>query len=127
MMRWAELEFVRHLILKLFYLRRIKLDYLSALGTDHVIVMLMFEMMLIIGSVIAETYLARESGIGEEFERPINGSMAYRRVLLLHEPIQIFARKMFFRAKKYFHYEVALTGTAQSRTLNMLEKDLFLL
>lgn len=67
MMRKPEPKFVRHLILKLFYLCRNELDHLSALRADHMVVMFMLEMMLVIGLVIAKPHLTSKPGFSQEF------------------------------------------------------------
>src|SRR5687768_6830686 len=65
-MRRTESKFVRHFILQIFNVSREELDHLSALGTDHVIVMLMIVVVLVISLVIAKSNLAGESGLGEQ-------------------------------------------------------------
>ena len=60
-MRRAEPEFVRHLILKVFDVRREEFDDLAALGADHVIVMLVIVMVLVVCLVIAKADFTSEA------------------------------------------------------------------
>src|SRR6185295_17038510 len=62
----------RHRVLNRFELGRKEFDNLAALRTDHMIVMLMFVIMFVVRTPVAETNLARESCFGEQFERTIN-------------------------------------------------------
>ena len=62
MMRKLEAKFVRHLLLKGLYLFGNELDDLAALRTDHMIVMLVFEMVFVVSLVVAEANFASESG-----------------------------------------------------------------
>lgn len=79
-----------HGVLKSFQFSRKELDDLAALGTDHVIVVLVFVVMFVVRASVAETNFARESGFGEQFERAINGRLTDGRVLTLHQPVEIF-------------------------------------
>jgi hypothetical protein len=58
MMRKSEAQFVRHFILKGFDLRRNEFDNLSTICTDHVIVVIVFKMMLVIGLVVPKANFA---------------------------------------------------------------------
>src|SRR5215204_3913873 len=127
MMRRAESKFLRHLVLEIFDVRRKEFDHLTALGADHMIVMLVIVMMLVIGLVIAESHFAREPSLGEKLERPVYGRVADGRILFLHQPVKIVARQMIFRAKKDLHYQIALPGSPEAGFLDMLQKDLLFL
>jgi hypothetical protein len=58
MVRRLKVERRSHFVLELFDLHRNKLDNAAALGTDHVVVMVMIVMMLKVRFVIAEPDLA---------------------------------------------------------------------
>ena len=73
----------RHFILDGFQFGRVELDNPAALRTDHVIVMLMFVIVFVVGASIAEAHFARESGVGENFERAIDGCLADRWIFFL--------------------------------------------
>lgn len=111
-----------HLILNCFEFCREELNDLAALGTDHVIVMLMFVMVFIVRATVAKAHFARESGFSQNLERAIDSSLADRWVFLLHESIKIFIREVFFGAQKNLQNEVALGGTFQPVLLNVLKK-----
>ena len=80
----------RHRVLQRFEFRRKEFDYLAALRTDHVIVMLTFVIMFVMRAAVAKTNLARESRFGEQFERAINCRLPDGRVFFLDELIEIF-------------------------------------
>src|SRR5207237_2477153 len=86
---FGQFEFVfrGHRVLNRFQLRRIEFNDLSALRADHVIVMLMFVVMLVMRAAIAESHLARETGVGYESQRAINGCLADRRIFFPHQLI----------------------------------------
>src|SRR6185369_11835212 len=77
-MRRTESEFVRHLILQIFDVGRKEFDDLPALGADHMIVMLMIEVMLVISLVVSETNFAGESRLCEKFQSSVDGCMTDR-------------------------------------------------
>ena len=79
-----------HGILKSFQFSRKELDDLAALGTDHVIVMLMFVVVFVVRTSVAEANFARETCFGQQFERAIHGRLTDGRVLSLHQPVEIF-------------------------------------
>lgn len=118
---------VRHLVLKRFDLLGKEFDHLAAFGADHVIVMSVFEMMLVIGLVVAEPNLASKAGLGKELERAVNSRMADRRILLLHEEIEIFAGQVVLGTQENLHDQVSLRGAAEPGLLNVGVKDLFFL
>ena len=64
MMRRTETEFVRHFVLEVFDVLGEELDNLSTLRADHMVVVIMFEMVFVVCLVIAKAYLARQSGLG---------------------------------------------------------------
>jgi len=75
-----------------------ELDYLAALGTDHVIVVLVFVVVLVVRAPVTEPNLACESSFSQEFERAVDGSLPDSGILFLHEAIEIFVREMFLGA-----------------------------
>src|SRR6185295_13414223 len=58
-----KLVFGGHRILYGLELRRKKLDDLAALGTDHMIVMLVFVVMLVMSSTISKAHLSRQPSV----------------------------------------------------------------
>ena len=64
MMRWPESKFARHFVLKGLNIRREKLYHLTALSTDHVIVVFVIIMVLVIRAIVAKSNLARKPGLG---------------------------------------------------------------
>ena len=91
MMRRPKAEFVCHLVLQILDLRRKKLQDLTAFRTDHMIVMLVFEMMLVLGLVIAEPYLACQPCLSKKLQRAVNGRVPDRRVLAMNQKIKVLA------------------------------------
>jgi hypothetical protein len=83
MMRKPEPEFVRHFVLQLLDAGGKKLDNAAALGADHVVVMLVVEMMLVIGLVVTEPHLAGESGLRQELQGAINRGVPDGRVFAM--------------------------------------------
>jgi hypothetical protein len=59
-----KLVFRCHRILECFEFSRIELNYFSALGADHVIVVLMFVMVLVVSAVIAKANFSSETRFG---------------------------------------------------------------
>lgn len=116
----------RHFILEGLELGRVELDNLAALRTDHVIVMLMFVIVFVVGASIAEAHLARKSGVGENFERAIDGSLADRGIFFLDQLIQIFVGEMLFGAQEDVEDEFALGGTLETFLLDVFKKNFLL-
>jgi hypothetical protein len=54
-----------HRILNRFQFRRIEFDDLTAFGTDHVIMMLMFVVVLVMGAPVTEPDLTRETRVSQ--------------------------------------------------------------
>src|SRR3954451_18543112 len=104
-------EVVRHLVLQRLDLRRKELDHTPALGTDHVIVMVVIVVMFVVGLVIAEPYLAGQTGLGKQFEGAVNGSVAYRGVVFVNEPVEVLTGQMFLGAEKSFEDQVSLESS----------------
>ena len=90
-MRRLEPKVYRHLVLQLFYFGGKELDHASALGTYHVVVMLVVVMMFVIGLVVAKPHFASQPRIREQFQRAINGREAYARVFFVNKTVEIFA------------------------------------
>jgi hypothetical protein len=67
MMRKPESEFVRHFVLHLLDVWGKELDHAAALRADHVIVMLVIEMMFVVGFVVAKPHFAGEPGFRKQF------------------------------------------------------------
>ena len=80
----------RHRVLQRFEFRRKEFDYLAALRTDHVIVVLVFVIVFVVRASVAETNLARESGFGKQFEGAINCRLPDGRIFFFDESIEIF-------------------------------------
>ena len=80
----------RHCVLQRFEFRRKEFDYLAALRTDHVIVMLMFVVMFVVRPPVAEADFARESRFRKQLERAIHGRLSDGRVFFFNELIEIF-------------------------------------
>ena len=118
-----ESKVARHLVLKRLDVCRKELDHLTAIGTDHVIVMLVVVMMFVVGLVIAEPDLACEACLGKQFESTINGGESDRGVDLVNEAVQVLAGKVFLGAKKDLKDEITLAGTPQACRLDMLKED----
>jgi hypothetical protein len=72
----------------------------AAIGANQVIVMLVIVMMLVISFIISEAHFAGEPGFSQKFESAVNGRVPDRRVLLLHQPVKVFARQMLFGAQE---------------------------
>src|SRR5687768_9700474 len=127
MMRRAKAEFVRHLVLQLLDVLGKKLDHLSALSANHVIVMLVVVVMFVIGLAVAKPHLTSKTRLGKQFEGTIDRGVTDGRVLFLYEPIEVFTGEVVFGTEKDLENKVALGGPAQAGLLNMLEKELLFL
>ena len=125
-MSWLKSEVACHLVLQLLDGGRKELDDLAALGADHVVMVLVIIMMLVIGLVVAKSYLASEASLCQKFEGAVNGGQAHRRVQLVDETIEVLTRQVFLGAEKGLEYQVALPRTTKSRRLYVFEKELFL-
>ena len=79
-----EIKVVRHLILKRLDLRRKELDDLTAFGADHVVMVLMFEVMLVVGFVVAKADLTGEASLGKEVQSAVESRLYDCRVLFLY-------------------------------------------
>ena len=113
----------RHRVLQRFEFRRKEFDYLAALRTDHVIVMLMFVVVFVVRASVAKANFTREARFSEQFKRPVDSGLADGRIFLLHEPIEIFVGEMFFGTQKNIQNEVALRRALEPSFLDVFKKD----
>ena len=67
MLLHLKLVFCRHRILNGFEFGREELNDLATVGTDHVVMVLVFVVMFVVGHTITETNFARQTGFGQEF------------------------------------------------------------
>lgn len=116
-----------HRVLERFELSGKEFDDLAALGTDHVIVVLMFVVVLVVRAPVAEPDFPRESRVGQEFQRAIDGSLTDVRILFLHEPVEVFVGEMFLGAQENIQDQVTLGGALESLLLNVFEEEFLLL
>lgn len=126
-MRRVKAEFVGHFILHRFDRLRKELDHLSALGADHMVVMIVIVMVFVICLVVAEPNLPGQPGFGQELQRPVNGRVADGRVLFLHQPVQVLACEVLFGAEEDIHDQVPLRRPPQTCLLDVCQEDLPLL
>ena len=87
-----------HGILNRFELGGVKLDDLSALRADHVVVMLVFVVVFVVSASIAEPDFAREPRFGKEFQGPVDCRLPDAGVFFLHEPVQVFVGEVLLGA-----------------------------
>ncbi len=118
--------FCRHRVLNRFQLRRKELDDPAALGTDHVVVVLVFVIVFVVSDAVAKTNFAREPGFGQEFQRAIDCGLPDARVSLPNQAIKIFAGEVRFRAQEDVENQVTLRRALESLLLNMFEKNFLL-
>jgi hypothetical protein len=95
-----KLVFCGHRILYGLEFGRKEFDDLAALGTDHMIVMLVFVVMLVMSSTISKTHFSRQPSVRQEFQGAIDGGLAHSRIFLLDEAIEVFTGKVFFDPQK---------------------------
>src|SRR5688500_18479381 len=116
----------RDLILQPFNILTVELNDSVAFGADEMIMMGMLILMLVAGTAIDKTDFMGEACLRHQFDGAIDGGKAYRRVPLLNQFIELLDRHMAFRIEKDIKDQVALIGSLQPRTLEMIMKDLFL-
>ncbi len=121
-----ETMFCRHRVLNRFQLRRKELDDPAALGTDHVVVVLVFVIVFVVSDAIAKANFAREPGFGQKLQRAIDSGLPDAWVFLPDQAIKIFAGEVCFRAQEDFENQVALRRALESLLLNMFEKNFLL-
>jgi len=91
-----------------------------------VIVMLVFVVVFVVRAPVAEANFACEAGFSQDFQRSINGGLADRWILFLHESIQIFVRHVLFGAQKNIQDQVTLRRAFQPPLLDVFKKNLLL-
>jgi hypothetical protein len=111
-----------HSVLYGFEFGGVEFDDFATLHADHVVVMLVLVIVLVMRAPVAKADLARQSRLGQEFERAINCGLADTGVFRLHKPIEVFAGQMFFGSQKDIQNKVALRRSLQARLLDVLEK-----
>lgn len=121
-----ELVFRRHRILDCFELRGKEFNDLATFGTDHVIVMLMFVVVFVVCAAVPKPNFPRKSRFSQYLQSSIDGCLSNCGVFLLHQAIEVFAGKMFFRSQKYIQNKVPLRGTLKSFLLKVFQKYLLL-
>ncbi len=57
----------RHSILNGFEFSRVELNDLATVGTDHVVMVLVFVVMFVVGQTITEANFTRQTGFGQQF------------------------------------------------------------
>lgn len=97
-MRRRKLQISGNLVLQRLDLCGEELDHLAAFSADHVVMVIVIEMVFKIGLVITKSNLASKSRLGQKLECAVNGGMSDRRVLLVNQPMKVINRKMFFSA-----------------------------
>jgi len=117
-----KLMFCGHRILNCFEFSREEFDYLAALRTNHVIVVLVFVVMFVVRAPIPKANLTREPRLSKELQRSVDGSLTHRGIFLFDQPIEIFMGEMLFGAKKYMEDQVSLRGTFQPFFLDVFEE-----
>lgn len=113
----------RQLILKRFKFGRKEFDDATALGTDHVIMMLMLVIVFVVSEPIAKANLARQPGFREELQRAIHRGLTDAGVFFFDQTIEIFTREVLLHTQKRVQNEVALGRPLEPLFLNMLEKN----
>jgi len=123
---YFEAVFCSHRVLDGLQLRRKEFDDPATLRTDHMIVMLVLVVVLVVGDAIAKANFAREPGLGEQLQRPVNGGLADAWVFLFDQTIEIFTGKMSFRPEKDVENQVALGGALEALLLDMVAENFLL-
>ena len=57
----------RHSILNGLEFSRVEFNDLATVGTDHVVMVLVFVVMFVVGQTISEANFARQTGFGQQF------------------------------------------------------------
>lgn len=122
-MRRLEPKVGSHLILKLFYVGRHELDHRSALGADHVIVMIMVVVVFVVGLAVAKADLTGQPGLSEQFEGPVDRGQPDTVVALVDKGVKVLAGQVGFGAKKDLEDEIALIRAPQTFRLDVLHQN----
>src|SRR5215213_2368748 len=122
------LEFVpaHDLVLQVFDLLVVELDQRPAPGTDQVVVMSVFVVVLVEHAPVVEFELASQPAFSQELEGAIDRGEPDSRIVRLDQGVEVFARNVAFGVEKNIEYQVALRCALQSLTLQVLVKYLFL-
>ena len=112
-----------HGVLKSLQFSRKEFDDLAALGTDHVVVMLVFVVVFVVRASVAETNFTSEPRFSEQLKGAINRRLADRWVFFFDELVEIFVREMVFGAQKNIQNEVALRRALEPSFLDVFKKD----
>ncbi len=121
----SNLEMVlrRDLVLERFQFGGKEFDDATALGTNHVIVMLMLVIVFVVSEPIAKADFAGKPGFCEKLQGPIHRGLAYACIFFFHQSIQIFTGKVLLHAQKHIQDQVALGRALEPLPLNVLEKN----
>ena len=122
-----KVELFGNLILRPLDDLTVELDQFAANCTDEMVVMLVIVMMLIASTPISEALFTRQSALAEELQRPVDGGVPNRWILLLDEMVEILGAEMALCLEKDKQNQLPLGGLLQSRPPDMLKKYLFLL
>ena len=122
------LEFVpaHDLVLQIFDLLAVELDQRPAPGTDQMIVMGVFVLVLVEHAPVVKFKLARQPAFSQKLESAINRREPHGRVLRFNEGVEVFAGDVAFGIEKDIENQVALRRALQSLALQVLVKYLFL-
>ena len=112
-----------HSVLDCFQFGREELDDAATLGTDHVVVVLMFVIMFVVGDAIAKANFAREPCFRQQLQGAIDRCLSDARVFLSDQAVKVFAGQVGFRAKEHVEDEFPLRRPLESLLLNMFEKN----
>jgi len=119
MLRQLKSMLRRHCILNRLELRRIEFDDFAALGTDHVVVMLMLVVVLVMRAAIAKPHLTSQAGFRQYAQGPINRRLTDSGVFFAYQTIKVFARHVSFSFQEHFEDQITLRSALQPFLLDV--------
>jgi hypothetical protein len=126
MMKRLESVVAGYFILQLLNLFIVKLDQSAAAGTDKMVVVSVFVVVLVKHPPVVELELPREAAILEQLQCAIHCSESNGRVFGLNDCVEILAGNVSFCIQKHIEYQIALTCSLQPCALEVFLEDLFL-
>lgn len=115
-----------HRVLYCFEFSGKKLDDAATFRADHVIVMLMFVVVLVVGDAVAKANFTRQPGFSQKLQSPVDSGLSNTGIVLLDQAVKVFAGKVVLGAQEGIEDQSALGSAFEPAFLDVLEKHFLL-
>lgn len=111
-------------LFQLLHFAREEFDGSSAFGTDHVVMAAAVVLVFVAGDAVVEGDFAGQSALGEQFQSPVDRSVANDGVFFLHQPMQFVGGEMIASFEEGTQDGIPLRGLLEADFLEVPVEDL---